>query len=292
MGNIPSFSSTAISARSRLYSSHNDITIYVEDTTMQHFYLEIFRRLFGSKIKLTRIFGLGGKGSLLREHTKYCSKGKPRPLCIFIADRDLDPFLDICQIDDEVLFYLEEYCLENYFIEEAAFEAAIQWKLRCCPSEVSQNGVDFSGWYSNTVAGLLELFSAFVLCRKYNLGSNVQQSEYRFINNNCYTVNQAQIQQYVENLKIRYCSDFRCNESDFNKELEDVKEKIVSSCNGEIHKAVSGKYLVASMLRYASNVCKKNIDAELFLGMLVTNFEIEKLSFIRKRVFTLLGISA
>ena len=44
---------------------YNDITIIVEDTNNEHFYTEVFRRLLGSELTITRVLGVGGKSTVL-----------------------------------------------------------------------------------------------------------------------------------------------------------------------------------------------------------------------------------
>ena len=63
---VPSRSPAGMAALDVFYSDFNDINFYVEDQEQEKLYEIIFKRLF-PRLKITRIFPLGGKAAVI-EH--------------------------------------------------------------------------------------------------------------------------------------------------------------------------------------------------------------------------------
>ncbi|MHA4310648.1 DUF4435 domain-containing protein [Bacillus cereus] len=285
MSNIPSFSREAKISKAILYSTYNDVTFYVEDATMEHAYVNILNRLFNSQIKIKRVFPMGGKKGVLDALDSF-RKGEMQALsqkCFFIVDKDLDPFLDIDIKVDNLLICLQWYCIENYFIEESAVAGALQWKLNKMPEQVKEE-IQFNSWFEKIKDDLFDLFVAYILCRKYELGESVQQSEYKFLEKKGYCTDKDEINQYIFALKEKFCEKGLGNEKEFNEELINISTFIKENTNDMYNELISGKYLFASLEKYCANICGKKVDKELLLGTLVEKFPINRLDFIKERV--------
>ncbi|PFH69633.1 hypothetical protein CN944_29455 [Bacillus thuringiensis] len=285
MSNIPSFSSKAQISKAILYTPYNDITFYVEDATMEHAYVSILNRLFNNEIKIRRVFPAGGKKGVFKVLKSYREGEIPNlsNKCYFIVDRDLDPFLGIDMNADELLIYLQWYCIENYFIEESAVAEALQWKLNKTIDQVKED-IRFNDWFEKIRDDLFDLFVAYTLCRKYELGENVQQSEYKFLEKKGYCTDKDEIKKYILELREKFCEKGLGNEEKFNEELTKISSFIKGNTSDTYHELISGKYLFASLEKYCANICGKKVDKDLLLGVLVEKFPINRLDFIKERV--------
>ncbi|OSY06767.1 hypothetical protein S2E19_06032 [Bacillus mycoides] len=282
---IPSFSQKAKISKAILYSSYNDVTFYVEDETMEHAYVNILNRLFNDEIKVTRVFPAGGKRGVLDALDLFRAGKIPsiQNKCFFIVDRDLDPFVDIDMKDDDLLIYLQWYCIENYFIEKSAVAATLQWKLNKAP-EKAEEVINFDGWFERVKKDLFDLFVAYVLCRKYGLGENVHRAEYKFLEDKGYCVDREKFAQYLTQLKEKFYERGLGNEEAFNEEFIQIAKRIRENTTDVYNELISGKYLFASLEKYCTHICGKKVDKDLLLGSLVEKFPISRLDFIKDRV--------
>ncbi|MEK4615709.1 DUF4435 domain-containing protein [Bacillus sp. FSL K6-0273] len=285
MSKIPSFSQKAKISKAILYSSYNDVTFYVEDETMEHAYVSILNRLFNDEVKITRVFPAGGKRGVLDALGLFRNGKIPsiQNKCFFIVDRDLDPFVDIDMKVDELLIYLQWYCIENYIIEELAVAATLQWKLNKVP-EKAKEVINFDGWFDRVKKDFFDLFVAYVLCRKYELGENAHQSEYRFLEDKGYCVDREKFEEYLTKLKEKFYEKGLGNEETFNEELIQIAKDIREKTTDVYNELISGKYLFASLEKYCASICGKRVDKEFLLGSLIEKFPISRLEFIKDRV--------
>lgn len=285
MGNHPTFSDAAKQAKPVLYTGYNDVTFYVEDEQKEYLYVEIFSRLFsGDNIKLRRVFALGGKTKTLAAFQDWKNGLLSVPgYCFFVVDRDLDPYVGVQFILDDHLIYLEEYCLENYLVDELALLKTLQWKLHKDPANL-QTIVEFGYWLSRTLDDFFRLFVAFVLCRKESLGENAGLSPYQFLENNGHRVDGTKVQRYIDDLRLAYCSKKGKTAAEFETDLDDLTNSIRADTQGNPKVVVSGKFLLASLHRYVTHLCQERVDYKLFVGFLVQNFSVESLGFLRLRV--------
>lgn len=108
---IPERTSQAASAKSVFFEEINDIDIYIEDTAFGYskLFCILFSRVFEGKYKVGKIFPLGGRQAVLKEHAENESD---RP-SIYIVDGDL--YLLAGDIVNNVrgLYKFPYYCVEN-----------------------------------------------------------------------------------------------------------------------------------------------------------------------------------
>lgn len=283
MSSPPVFSQRSIIAKALLYSPYNSFTLFVEDQTLEHLYLVIMKRMF-PHLSFRRVFPVGGKDSILKTYQAMKQKADELPhKHFFIADLDLDPYLNLPLINDSNVIYLEEYCIENYFIEERAFMEAMKWKLKEVTEEIISR-VRFNEWEEGTVNLFFKLHVFFIICRKYNLGDNVSISPYHFLENKGYLPDEFKIDKYRLDLLKKYCDEGHGNEADFNEQIEEITELVVRETNNKLKVSISGKYLLAGLCRFATHLSPKAVDNDLLLGHLVEHFDIESLSFVRERI--------
>ncbi|MEH7521551.1 DUF4435 domain-containing protein, partial [Priestia megaterium] len=233
----------------------------------------------------------GGKGPVIKHYSQYRSGNVEIKNPLFLLDRDLDPYLDIEPIDDDILVYLKDYCIENYLIEEYAFCSSLSWQLQ----EICENLIEkgyFKEWENKVVNAFFELFIAFIICRQHELGENAEQSPFNFLQQNSYEPDYDKIQDYIDNLSTLYCNKLPSTNKEFMEEFNSLKEEIMRVTHNNKQTVISGKYLFKSLFKYVQHLCKINkknnrIDEQWFLGLLTNKLDLDKFSFIRERVIQL-----
>jgi hypothetical protein len=114
---LPARSPNGAAALDIFYADFNDVNFYVEDEQQENLYQEIFRKLF-HRIRITRIFPLGGKAAV-RQHATSSSNGGIKRFRAYVLDRDFDYFLGK-QLKHPNVFYLDRFCIENHVLEPSA----------------------------------------------------------------------------------------------------------------------------------------------------------------------------
>ena len=69
------------------FSKLNDVNIFMEDKDKEFEYEIIFNRMFNNGLKITTLFGVGGKSQLKEAYKKLL---KTKGINIFITDMDFD----------------------------------------------------------------------------------------------------------------------------------------------------------------------------------------------------------
>jgi hypothetical protein len=110
----PTRSENGMAALDIFYSDFNDVNFYVEDEDQQNLYQEIFKKLF-KRIRITRIFPLGGKPAVL-QHARSGANQGIKCFRAYVVDRDFDHLLGK-QVEHPNVFYLDRFCIESHVLE-------------------------------------------------------------------------------------------------------------------------------------------------------------------------------
>jgi hypothetical protein len=125
---FPQRSEGGLAASDVFYRDFNDYSFYVEDSEQENLYFDILKKLFPN-VSLEKIFPLGGKPNVLAH-----SKDEANQLIsnrIYLLDKDFDDLLGTKE-DIAGVFYLDEFCIENYLLDE---EAIVEVVLETHPKE-------------------------------------------------------------------------------------------------------------------------------------------------------------
>jgi hypothetical protein len=165
---IPTRSAAGLAARDIFFTQFNEVNFYVEDNEQENLYLEILGRLF-PRLRITQIFGLGGKANLLkhaRDPVNAANAGKS----VYILDKDFDDLLGHVVIDQPNVFYLDRYSIENYLVEE---QALVQIALESNPRsrrEDLRRDLAFKDFYAACLSSLKVLCAHFFAVQRFALG--------------------------------------------------------------------------------------------------------------------------
>ena len=161
---FPELTDSFLAGQDILYSQFNDIDFYVEDTEQEHFYYNIFRKLF-PEIKLDKIFPLNGKKNVI-DAAKLTIGDKKK---VYIVDLDFDKILGRRENISNI-FYLEKYSIENHlFAKNTLFELIREKKTKLKNHEIELI-FNYKKLLNECKHLLSELSCSFILIQKYSLG--------------------------------------------------------------------------------------------------------------------------
>lgn len=155
---IPTWSTEALAARDVFFEPYNDVNFYVEDEEQENLYHLVLRKLFPA-LRITQIFPLKGKSNVLL-HVKDPANLPRACKSIYILDKDFDDLLGTT-VNQNNIFYLPKFCIENFFIEENAFiEVAVEAQPRKKRENI-QSIINFPIFLQETIGPLSLLFRLF-----------------------------------------------------------------------------------------------------------------------------------
>lgn len=270
---VPQRSLDGLASLDIFYDDFNDIHFFVEDEDQENLYEVIFRRLF-PELKVARVFPLGGKQAVL-DRCKQSSRQESRPPSIYVVDKDFDDLLG-CQQTHPLLFYLDRYCIENYFLEsDAVVEVVIESLPKLKRADVYAS-LGLPEKLSELAESMRPLFQLFFAVQYYNLGLK-----------NCRLATEAFCQQsrlwMIDNQAVARYSKQISQAALTTPHAEELKEPLVNATISalqllDFHQVVSGKHICALLFRYVkSKYNMGTITLESFLFRLAKNSSLSSL---------------
>lgn len=276
------YSSSAQKVKPRFYRYYNDIDVYVEDEHDEAFYGKLLGKIVGGSIRIRKVFGVGGKPKLLEEVDKFIKKPSIRKT-IFIADADFDKILKRKFPNTELLYILNEYCIENFLFEEQAICDLIEEetiKRRTC-NIVAQ--IKISKWLEEIVDKLTPLFACFIIIQKENMGfPNVDIGLGRFLSNaRIPKLDMMKVQIYLDSFKEYYEAS---QQKDYYIESQKITRRMGKRWRTR-KKYICGKSYLFPLLRFE---IKKYSNSDIKLKRLrfriMNKCQFKSLSELRSRI--------
>lgn len=118
-------------------------------------------------------------------------------------------------------------------------------------------------------------------CKKHLGIRNVKNSEYTYLDSSTcksWNVDSRKYDEYYIEIKARL--------SNIDDEIKSVDENVISKIKDKKHKVISGKNYLASLKKYLRNFTDVQIIDKDFKNILLMNFDIKKLNFIKQRIDT------
>lgn len=164
---LPRRSRDALAALDIFYDEFNDVHFFVEDEEQENLYEVILRRMF-PELKVARIFPLGGKQAVLGHVPEVAGEGTT-PRCVYLVDKDFDDLLGK-KVQKPMLFYLDRYCIENYFVEsDAILEIVVESAPKLRRADVAAE-LDLPSRITEFLESLRPLFQLFYCVQRFELG--------------------------------------------------------------------------------------------------------------------------
>jgi hypothetical protein len=164
---LPGRSSDGLAALALFYDDFNDIHFFVEDEDHENLYEVILRRMF-PELRIARVFPLGGKQAVL-EHTSEVALHVSSPRVVHLVDKDFDDLLGQI-VRRPTLFYLDRYCIENYFVDiDAVVEIVVESIPRLKRTEIRAT-LDLGNKIPELMESIRPLFQLFFCVQRFGLG--------------------------------------------------------------------------------------------------------------------------
>lgn len=164
---IPNRSLSAKSAKSVFFEEINDIDIYIEDTAhgYEKLFAILFSRVFEGKYQIGKVFPLGGRGSVIDAHKSFSKNGRPT---LFVVDGDLYLLAGDDVEDDDGLYRVPFYCIENVLCDPDAIHNLLNEEHTTASKEQLAKEFDYQGWLSENENLLFELFVEYAVSFSLN----------------------------------------------------------------------------------------------------------------------------
>lgn len=157
----PSRAKAAIQA---LFQPLQDIDIFVEDEKDEVFYGVLLKRLAGSRIRIARVFGLGGRAAVVDAASAGPAPGRR---ALYVIDGDLEWVRGEPAPAAPTLFRHEAYCIENFLICEQAV-ALVVAQDTVLSEDAAKAKISLAEWIAELSDPLVELFAAYATANRFN----------------------------------------------------------------------------------------------------------------------------
>jgi hypothetical protein len=142
----------------KLFEPLQDIDVYVEDENDEVFYRTLINTVCHGSVRVSRIFGLGGRKNVLDKATAHKSTDRR---ALFIIDGDLEWVRGLPIIPSVPWIHQHEaYCVENLLLCEDAFAKIVSEEILQSVDDAKAT-FDFQGWRLLVLQSLVELFAVF-----------------------------------------------------------------------------------------------------------------------------------
>lgn len=270
------FSDDAAITRVLFFQGKNDINFFFEDTNKEWMYETILKRLFGESIKFETVFCVGGKSKVEEAYHLYGEEVE-RTKNYYIVDGDFDRYIYSDQmIENSCFIYLKTYNIESYFVDKHACSIFAKGRLKCKDSIVEEK-IQFDDWKEKIIEQAQKLFFVYCYIKKHQPTiKNVDRGAYYFIDNKTGFERTGVYESLIDEIKV--------NDEDIYTKLSAIKEKY-EEINGENYfNLICGKFLLASLNSYLYNIIPGNINKNDFEWILINNFDISKLNYIKEAI--------
>ena len=255
-----------------LYGQFNDVNFYIEDEGQENLYFEILKKLFYG-IKITKIFPLNSKINVIKE----ASKNRNKKTNIYIVDKDFDDILDnVKRIPN--LFYLNQYSIENYLLEELAIQNIIIEEKPKLKIEQIKTEFNLDNFKKEIIKLFQELICSYIIIQKYSLDiKNIKNNPEKFcvFNPNSYIKN-IEYSKFQEEITTK----LKIKDGRLSYTVQITKySKII---NDIIH--IPGKYILKFLKSRISYTFKIQINWQSFVFRLSKNCKLDSLNYFKKTV--------
>ncbi|MCW8308199.1 DUF4435 domain-containing protein [Acidiphilium sp. PA] len=241
---LPQRSEGGLAATDIFYRSYNEFYFYVEDADQENLYFVILKAIFPELI-FEKIFPLGGKPSVLA-HAKECGANSLQKR-VYILDKDFDDLLNKKE-DIKGLFYLDRFCIENFFLqEEAMVEIVVESDPKIGREEVRRN-LRLEKTISEIGNDLRTLFSLFYFAQLEDLGiANCRLKPESFCKS-------KQLWEICPILMSKYLDDINaiCDQRGIPKPAEPLSSdtRLLGFYRASESQIISGKFWLSMLFHY------------------------------------------
>lgn len=283
-GQLLNYTGAGLSARPMFFAPYNDVTIIVEDEGDENFYTNLFQKLLGNKVRITRVLGVGGKPAVVR-HFIGNIKSPNNDRQFYVVDGDFDELIGINVPVDDRFFRLPRYDIESFLVEESAICHVAEEQGPKKNLEHYQAAIGFNGWRDSVIETVILLVAACALCRELGLiESYISQTVDRFVIHPGIIPDKAHVADYVMTVSSEQTMiDYQ----DFQDRLMNMLDRMGSGDPGQAIKWISGKNILLPLLcRVIRKETGRQISIDSLKFRLVNYCEFPRLDDLKSRVLS------
>jgi len=266
---------TAKSAKSVFFEEFNDIDIFIEDTSQGYvkIFEEILGRVFESEFRISKIFPLGGKTTVIDEHSKH-RESFSRPT-LYIVDGDLD-LIHFEANSEPGLYHLPYYCIENLLLDENGLLEILNEEDPITLKGTLIEAFDYVTWRKETVTPLADLFIDYGICyKKHPPTATVSYEVKNLISSNSGLLDLAKVE--ARKKEIVDIIKSTVGEEEYNELRRSIEYRVMSE-QSEIERFISGKdYLLPLLLMRIRMITKTKTPSLNIKSRLAMKCNIEKI---------------
>lgn len=275
------YSNQVLKTTALFYSNFNDLDIFVEDKGKgdYEFYLELLKKLTEEKVKIRKIFQLGGRDKVIEACKKENNKKNNRK-SVYIIDGDIDLILNE-SIKLDKLFILDVYCIENYLIEKEAIIDIIHETLGVESKGKIEKKLNFDICIKSISKNLIKFFLLLAISKKYNLGIKFGNITELISNNK----GKPYLDKKKLNVKIQSLKKELIKEIKIKKLKEELSllERLWGYSPETLLKIVSGKDYLLPLVNFKIKCfCPINIKTESLKIRLVKKVSLNRMEELKK----------
>ena len=274
------YSDRALGTRPRFYTPYNDVTIIVEDTSLETFYTELFTCLIGDTIRIERVLGVGGKRNVLdRFHRHRDSIAGQQEF--YIVDGDFDELLGRPEPNADRFHRLRRYDIESFLIESRAIARIAQEQNPDENSEYYIKRFNIDEWLDPLVPAVKRLVACLALLNSLSIPLDSQASIFRFVSGNSDLPDAHVIGQFISSKRAE---QRKLTDEEFDRALRNILERMGNS-RSEVIRWVSGKKILLPLLvRMIRRETRRNIGIDSLRFRLATHCRLRCLKQLKKQV--------
>lgn len=149
----------AAGAIRKLFEPLQDVDVYVEDQNNEAFYRSLLRHATADKVRIARVFGLGGREAVIKAAAAYPKNARR---ALFIIDGDLHWVRGEPKPRVPRLHRHEAYCVENLLMCESALTFILSQETAITEEEAKLR-MGYETWKTSIQSPLLSLFAAYAV---------------------------------------------------------------------------------------------------------------------------------
>ena len=253
------YSDQGLSARPIFFSPYNDITIIVEDAGKEHFYTEVFKRLFQEDLKIAQVLGVGGENQVLARMSKSSDNftGSPE---FYVVDGDFDELINEPVSNSRFFYRLRRYDIESYLVEETAICTVAQEQSPSLSMANFKSSLQINEWVNEVVEASVDIAACAALLQELDdRETRFSQSIEQHIGSDLTLPDASTIKGDIGRVASEQTS---VEPEEFYKLLESMIKRIGMS-HSERLRWISGKHiLIPLIVRLLRSKTKSNLRKE------------------------------
>lgn len=256
-----------------------DLFLFIEDKKMPYIYEELIRRLVN--LEIGKIYSLESKKNVLEMFEKWKSSKKELNKCFFIVDKDFDHFRNKIIPNHPNLIELEKYTIENYLITKEGAISLLKTKVFEKDKDELEALLDWENWIKLMYEGFKDLFIAYAIAFKFDLGPNTGIKPGKYFKTKSYRIDENMVEKYILDIK-KLCVE---NYIDYEREAEIVNQYYKKHTYYDYDALIKGKYLAFGLLKYLNfKILRVKLDEDLCYPIMVRNISLEPFEFLKNKL--------